>query len=492
MQRIIVIGSGFSGLSAACYLAKAGNHVTVIEKNEQPGGRARVFQSDGFKFDMGPSWYWMPDVFEQFFANFNTSPDKYYDLKRLDPSYRVFWEDGKTDIPAEYAQLRNLFEEKEKGAGTALDDFLEEAEYKYNTSMNKLVYQPCLSLTEFLKKDVLNSLIKIDMFKSIRKHVRKYFKHRQLQQLLEFPILFLGALPQNTPSLYSLMNYADIKLGTWYPMGGMGSIVDGMYNLALSLGVEFRFNEAVIKVNTINSQVSGVQTSENVYPADFVVAACDYHHVDNVLLEPKLRNYSESYWDKRDLAPSSILFYIGVNKKLDELEHHNLFFDTPFEEHANALYKQPEWPKNPLMYVCCPSKTDTTVAPQNAENLFVLIPIAPGLKDTPEIHEKYYRIAIDRIEKKIGTRFEDKIIFKRGYAQTDFIRDYNALKGNAYGLANTLSQTAFLKPSIRNKHLHNLYYSGQLTVPGPGVPPALISGEIVANQIIKDSKSPVL
>jgi phytoene desaturase len=245
------------------------------------------------------------------------------------------------------------------------------------------------------------------MFKSIRKHVKKHFKHNQLQQLLEFPILFLGALPQNTPALYSLMNYADIKLGTWYPMGGMGRIVDGMHNLAVSLGVEFRFNEPVIKMTTKNSLVSGVQTSQNTYKADFVVAACDYHHVDNVLLQSKYRNYSESYWDKRDLAPSSILFYIGVNRKLDGLEHHNLFFDTPFEEHANALYKQVEWPKNPLMYVCCTSKTDTTVAPENAENLFILIPTAPGLKDTPEIHEKYYRIAIDRIEKKIGVRFED-------------------------------------------------------------------------------------
>jgi phytoene desaturase len=434
----------------------------------------------------------MPDVFEKFFGKFNKRPDEYYELVRLNPSYRVFWEDESTNIPADYNQLKILFEEKEKGAGYALDAFMKEAEYKYYTSMNKLVYQSCLSFTEFLRKDILSSVMKIDMFKSMRKHVNKYFKHPQLQQLVEFPILFLGALPQNTPALYSLMNYADMKLGTWYPMGGMGKIIEGMYKLALSLGVKFNFNEQATKINSLGNKASGFETSKGNYSAEFVVAACDYHHVENNLIHSKHRNYSEAYWDKRDLAPSSLLFYVGVNKKLEGLEHHNLFFDTPFEEHANALYKQIRWPEDPLMYVCCPSKTDKTVAPDNCENLFILIPAAPGLIDTPEIREKYYRIAIDRIEKKLNVHFEKDIVFKRSYAQSDFINDYNAFKGNAYGLANTLSQTAFLKPSIRNKHLNNLFYAGQLTVPGPGVPPSLISGEIVANQIIKDSKTAAL
>jgi phytoene desaturase len=492
MQKVIVIGSGFAGLSASCFLAKAGYEVIILEKNEHPGGRARVFEADGFKFDMGPSWYWMPDVFERFFNQFGTSTSAYYELVRLDPSYRVFWKNETTDIPASYALLQNLFERKEAGAGDALDKFLKEAEYKYNTSMNKLVYQPCLSMKEFLTKDVLGSMLKIDLFKSMSKHVHKYFKNRQLQQLIEFPILFLGALPQNTPALYSLMNYADMKLGTWYPIGGMGKIIDGMYDLAISLGVQFKFNEPVTQIKNSGSSATGVITAKGIYNADFIVSGCDYHHTENSLLASECRNYSESYWEKRSLAPSSILYYIGVNKKIDGLKHHNLFFDSSFEKHADALYNNIKWPEDPLMYVCCPSKTDDSVAPSNCENLFILIPTAPDLTDTKEIHEKYYRIAIEKMERILGGKFENDIVFKRSYAQSNFIKDYNAYKGNAYGLANTLNQTAFLKPSIKNKKLNNLYYTGQLTVPGPGVPPSIISGEIVAKEIINHSKISVL
>ncbi len=488
MEKVIVIGSGFAGLSAACFLAKNGADVTVIEKNEQAGGRARVFRKDGFVFDMGPSWYWMPDIFERFFNQFGKSAKDYYDLKRLDPSYRVFWEDEVVDIPADFAALQALFESKEAGAGKKLEAFLKEAAYKYDAGINKFVHKPGLSVFEFVSWDVLSSLFKIDMFTSMHSHVRGYFKNPKLLQLAEFPILFLGALPQNTPALYSLMNYADMKLGTWYPDGGMWKIAEAMYKLAEELGVQFKFNEPVQKINAWGTETTGVTTDYETYSSDAVVVACDYHHADSELLPDEYKNYTEEYWDKRSMAPSCLLYYIGVNKKIDGLQHHNLFFDAPFDTHAAELYTTPQWPTNPLMYVCCPSKTDAEVAPDGCENIFALIPVAPGMEDNEKIKEHYFNIVIQRLEQRLGMSIRDAIVYKRSYAHNDFVNDYNSFKGNAYGLANTLMQTAILKPSIKNKKLVNLYYTGQLTVPGPGVPPSLISGEVVANQLLHQLK----
>lgn len=485
MKKTVVIGSGFAGLSTACYLAKAGVDVTVIEKNESAGGRARVFKKDGFVFDMGPSWYWMPDVFERFFSDFGKKPEDYYQLKRLNPSYQVFWDDEVMPIPANYDELKALFEKTEAGAGKKLDSFLAEAAYKYDAGINKLVYKPGLSLMEFAEWDVIKSFFRIDLLQSMHRHVRQFFKHPKLIQLTEFPILFLGALPANTPALYSLMNYADMKLGTWYPIGGMGQIVKAMYELAVSLGVKFRFNEPVKEISTIADEVYKVQTAKSSYATDAVVAACDYHHAEKELLDEAYRNYDEAYWNSRNMAPSSLIYYLGINKEVEGLLHHNLFFDAPFDVHADALYNDVKWPEKPLMYVCCPSKTDNTVAPAGCENLFVLIPVAPGLEDNDALREKYFDIVIERLEKRLKQNIRDAIVYKRSYAHKDFISDYNAFKGNAYGLANTLNQTAILKPSVKNKKLHNLFYTGQLTVPGPGVPPSLISGKIVAAQAQK-------
>lgn len=483
VNKVTVIGSGFAGLSAACFMAQAGLQVTVLEKNEQPGGRARSFSASGFTYDMGPSWYWMPDVFERFFNSFGTSHKEFYTLKRLDPSYQVIWADETVPVPADYGELRQLFEQLEPGAGARLDAFLKEAAYKYDAGINNLVYKPGLSLTEFMRRDVLSAVFKIDILSSIHRHVRKYFSNPKLLQLAEFPVLFLGALPENTPALYSLMNYADMKLGTWYPEGGMVRIVEGMYTLAQRLGVEFRFNEPVENIVAAGSEVLSVETSRASYRQDVVVAACDYHHTDRQLLDNSHSNYGEAYWNSRKMAPSCLLYYVGINKRLEKMEHHNLFFDAPFDRHAAALYTDPAWPEEPLMYVCCPSKTDATVAPDGCENVFILIPVAPGLEDTEEIREHYFDLAIRRIEQRTGQQVRDAVIYKRSYAGSNFISDYHAFKGNAYGLANTLKQTAVLKPGIRNKKLHNLFYTGQLTVPGPGVPPAIISGEVVAGQV---------
>jgi phytoene desaturase len=491
-NKALVIGAGFAGLSAASFLAKKGWSVTIIEKNEMPGGRARKFEAEGFTFDMGPSWYWMPDVFEKYFGSFGKKVSDFYQLQRLDPSYRVYFEKATWDLPANYEALKNLFESIEPGAANALDLFLAEAKYKYEVGVGKLVYQPSISITEFIDYELIKGVFKLDVFQSMKTHIARYFKHPYIQFLMEFPVLFLGALPENTPALYSLMNYADIKGGTWYPEFGMYSIVDGMVKVAKSLGVEFKLGEEVMHVVVENGTANKVVTSvnntgvENSYSFDVLIGAGDYHHIETNLLEKKYQSYSKKYWDSRVLAPSSLLFYVGLNKKLNGVTHHSLFFDTDFSIHGNEIYNNPVWPSNPLFYASVPSVTDTSVAPVGCENLFLLIPIAAGLEgDTAEIREKYFDILMDRLEKKWGQSIKDAIIYKRSYAVADFKNDYHSFKGNAYGLANTLLQTAFLKPSCKSKKIKNLYYTGQLTVPGPGVPPSLISGEVVANLICK-------
>jgi phytoene desaturase len=486
LKHITIIGSGFAGLSAAAYMAKEGHQVTVIEKNEQAGGRARSFESAGFTFDMGPSWYWMPDIFESFFKDFGKHPNDFYQLIRLDPSYQVLWEDLQLPLPANFTELKTVFESLEKGAGNQLELFLKEAAYKYEVGIHKFVEKPGLSITEFFTLDVAKSVFKIDLLTSIHTHVRKYFSNPKLIQIAEFPILFLGALPKNTPALYSLMNYADMKLGTWYPMGGMTELVKGMQQLAMNLGVQFKFNESVLSFEYQNKSISKIITDKNTYPTDAVIAACDYHHLETAVLAPTYRNYTDDYWEKRKMAPSSILIYLGINKKLKNILHHNLLFDAPFDQHAQELYTQPQWPSDPLMYVNCTSASDPSVAPEGNENLMVLIPTAPGLIDTDEIKEAYFKKAMAKLEKHFGEDIESHIVYKRIYAAKNFIADYHAFKGNAYGLANTLDQTAILKPSIKNKHLHNLIYAGQLTVPGPGVPPAIISGKLAAQLTLKN------
>ncbi len=485
--KVIVIGSGFAGLSAACFMAKNGQEVTILEKNSTAGGRARKFETEGFLFDMGPSWYWMPDVFERFFAQFGKKVEDYYDLVRLNPSYQVIYsETEKWNIPPEVQDLAALLDSIEPGAGKNLKLFLEEASIKYKVGMNDLVFKPGLSFTEFMSVDFFKGLLKLDLFTSHTKHVKKYFKNPKIISLLEFPVLFLGAKPQETPSLYSLMNYADMQLGTWYPMGGMHKIVEGMVALATSLGVEIKYNENVTGFETNAGVVTHVKTENKSYSCNVVIAGADYHHVDQEILDLPHRNYTASYWDKRTMAPSSLLFYLGIDKKIEGLQHHNLFFDEDFGQHAIEIYDNPQWPSKPLFYVCCPSITDASVAPVGKENLFILIPVAPGIEDTEAIREKYFNMVMQRLEHLTGQTILSHIIYKKSYAHKDFIADYNSFKGNAYGLANTLNQTAILKPSIKSKKLSNLYFTGQLTVPGPGVPPSLISGEVVANEIIKN------
>ena len=484
MKKVAVIGSGFSGLACSSFLAKKGHTVTVFEKNTDAGGRARMFSENGFVFDMGPSWYWMPEVFENFFNQFGKSTKDYYELIQLDPGFQIIYsENDVLKIPASKEELKNEFENIEKGSAEKLEKFLKEAEFKYKVGMSELVYKPAYSWFEFMSMDVITGMLKSNVFSSVSSYVRKYFKDERLIMLLEFPVLFLGAMPNQIPALYTLMNHSALSQGTFYPMGGMFKIVEGMKKLAESQGVQFKFNDPIKRLKITANKISSVKTELNDQYFDGVIASADYHHVEQNLLPAEYRNYSESYWNKKTFAPSSLIFYLGVNKKINKLLHHNLFFDADFKAHSVAIYETPSWPEEPLFYVCCPSKTDATVAPEGMENVFILIPIATGIEDNESIRENYFQKVIKRLEKYTEDKISEHIIYKKSYCVSNFINDYNAFGGNAYGLANTLKQTAVLKPSLRNKKVKNLFYTGQLTVPGPGVPPALISGQIAAKEL---------
>jgi phytoene desaturase len=487
--KAIVIGSGFAGLSCATCLATEGWEVTVLEKNASFGGRARQFAAQGFTFDMGPSWYWMPDVFEAYFNKFGKSVADYYELERLDPSYKIVWgQDDETALPASVNELCKLFESLEAGSGPQLMQFLEEAKFKYQVGINDLVYKPGRSIFEFTDLKLLYGILKMDVFNSIAASIKKRFKHPQIIQMLEFPVLFLGALPENTPALYSLMNYADIALGTWYPKGGMCKIVEAMLNLAQEKGVKLLSNKNVSQIQISQGKATKVITQNAEYEADVVISTADYEHTESKLLEAQYQSYSAEYWDSRVMAPSSLLFYLGINKKIQGLGHHTLYFDVPFEQHAREIYETPQWPTEPMFYVNCTSSTDPSTAPEGCENIFILIPVAIDLKDEESTREYYYNLVLDRLEKRSGQSIKEHVVFKRSFAHNDFISDYNAFKGNAYGLANTLMQTSILKPSLKSKKVSNLFYAGQLTVPGPGVPPSLISGQVVAKEVIKEFK----
>jgi phytoene desaturase len=487
-RKALVIGAGFSGISAATALASRGFEVKILEKHSGPGGRARQFKDSGYTFDMGPSWYWMPDVFEKYFSWYGHAPSDFYTLKRLDPSYCIYYgKDDKIDVPAGLEALVNLFEKEDPGSGIRLRRFLKEAAYKYEVGVNKLVYKPGRSLSELLEWELISGVMKLDVFSSIARHVRKVTKNDKLVRMMEFPVLFLGALPGNTPALYSLMNYADMALGTWFPEGGMYEIVKAMVKVAQKQGVEFIYNAPADEFRFSANSIKAVRSGDRWFDADVVVSSADYHHTEQALLPAHFRNYSTSYWKKRVMAPSCLIYYVGLNAKIDGgMPHHTLFFDESLDQHATEIYTHPQWPSAPLFYVSLTTKTDPSGAPEGHENMFVLIPVASNLEDTEEIRESYFKKVLERMERLTGQELQSKIDYYRSYAYTDFVADYHSFRGNAYGLANTLMQTANLKPSCKNKKLENLYYTGQLTVPGPGVPPALISGKVVAEEVCKD------
>ncbi len=485
-KNIKIIGSGFSALAASCYLAKQGHSVVIYEKNTTTGGRARQLKKEGFVFDMGPTWYWMPDVFERFFADFGKKPSDYYDLSKLSPAYKVYFgEKDSITIADNLEEIATTFENVEKGSSKKLKEFISEAQSNYNIAIKNLVYRPGVSPLELITPETMTKVGQF--FGNISKDVRKRFKNKRLIQILEFPVLFLGAKPSDTPSFYSFMNFADFGLGTWHPKNGMYAVVEAMQKLAEEMGVEIKTNAVINEIIVEDGKAEGLIVNGTKIEADIIVSGADYHHTET-LLPQKYRAYTEEYWNKKTFAPSSLLFYVGFDKKITEVEHHTLFFDVDFEKHAEAIYDDPKWPDEPLFYASFPSKTDDNAAPNGKEAGIFLIPLAPGITDTAELRNTYFDKIMERFEKLTGQSIQNNIIFKESFCINDFTKEYNSYKGNAYGLANTLLQTAFLRPKLKSKKVKNLYFTGQLTVPGPGVPPALISGKLVS-ELIRKNKS---
>jgi phytoene desaturase len=486
-KRIVVIGAGLSGLSSAALLAKRGFAVTVIDKQSTPGGVARSFSDNGFTFDRGPSWYLMPEVFERFFAEFGKKSSDYYRLIALDPSYKVFY--GAHDwltIRRDRGYTYRLFDGLEEGGGRKIEAYLQDAQYKYETAMTDFLYREYRSLFDFFNKKTMVGGVKLNLFQSLDKHIRRSFTHEKIHKILGYNVVFIGCSPFKSPALYSLMSHVDITQGVFYPEGGISRLAEAIYRVATDHGAEFIFGEEVKAITIAQGKATAVETDKQAIGADGVLAAVDYHHAEQDLLPPAYRRYSPSYWRKRVLAPSALLIYLGLNKKIPGLEHHNLFLSERWERHFAAIFDRPAWPDDPSYYIGCSSKTDPTVAPRDGENLFILVPIAPGLDDNEDIRERLFESIISHLEGLLGMRIADAVVVKHVAAQGDFERVYNLYKGTAMGLAHTLFQSALFRPSHRSKRVSNLYFSSHYTHPGIGMPMVIISSHITADIIGRD------
>ena len=486
-MKATIVGGGFGGLAGAALLENQGFQVTLLEKNKDVGGRARVWLKDGFVFDMGPSWYLMPEVFERFFLEMGTERNKYYDLQLLDPYYRVFFSpEERVDITSDLDATRRIFESFEPGGAQKLDAYLKQAKYKYDVAIAEFLYREYRSIRQFLNRRLLVEGSRLNVFSTLDKFVSRYFSDRRAKQILEYAMVFLGTSPQNAPALYSIMSHVDLNLGVYFPRGGMAALVDGMRKLAEDAGAQVLTEQPVTRIRADGKKATAVETAHDEFPTDLVLVNADYHHAETALLDAEHRSYSDRYWNSRVLAPTMFVVYLGLNKKLTNLAHHNLYFTDPWNDHFDTIFRHPEWPEDPSYYVSCASYDDETVAPAGKENIFFLVPVAPGLEDTDDFREAYADKIIAHFERISGEDITPHIQIRRVFSHRDFAADYNAFKGTALGLAHTLRQTAVFRPSHRSKRLGNLFYSGQYTHPGIGVPMTLISSQVISEQIARE------
>ncbi len=487
-KKVIVIGAGIGGLSSAALLAKHGFSVCVVEKNEQPGGRARVYSKDGFIFDMGPSWYLMPDVFTRYFTLFDKRAEDFYQLKRLDPNYRVFFGNAKTlDIPADRKELMKLFDSITPDGGAKLDKYLEHAKEQYDIAMQDFMYRDYTSIFNFLSWRIITKGTRLRILDNIDAYVSRYFSDPDIRKIFEYTMVFLGGSPYNTPALYAIMSHVDMELGVWYPLGGMGMLVKALHDLGEQHGVEYRYNEPVRQVTVNgNNTACAVVTDAGTIRGDIVVINADYQHAETALLPSRFRTYGDSFWNKKIMGPSAFILYLGLGRKVDGLVHHNLFLEPSWDNHFRQIFDEPAWPDRFSYYVSCPSKTDSTVAPDGCENIFILVPVAPGLEDTDEVRIRYCDRVLDHLDSLLGDNLRKDILVKRIYAHRDYIKDYNAFRGTALGLSHTLLQTAVFRPAHKSKKVKNLFYTGSYTHPGVGVPMVMIASQLVCERILEE------
>lgn len=486
-KKVIIIGAGIGGLALAALLGKKGYKVTVLEKNSTIGGRAMHFKSKGFTFDMGPSWYLMPDVFEKYYKIFNKRPSDFFKLIHLDPHYRIFFSDDEiVDIVKDLKKNLEIFEKIEKGSAKKIKEYLKKSEYQYKVAMNEFVYKNYNSIFDFFNKRIMKEGPKLNIFESFDKYVSRFVESDKIKKILQYSVVFLGGSPKNTPAMYSLMSHIDFNMGVFYPIGGINKIIDSLETLGKENKVNIIKNSEVKKIITKNSIAVGVKTKNKTYEADLIISNADYPFTELKLLDENDRSYDEKYWNKKTLAPSAFIIYLGVKGKVKKLKHHNLFFANDWEEHFQEIFKNPALPNKPSYYICSPSKSDNSVAPKNHENIFILVPVAANLKLNEKLKEKYSKSIITHFENIINEKISDRIVFKKIFTQDDYESLYNSFRGTALGLSHTFFQTAIFRPSNKSKKLKNLYYVGQYTNPGIGMPMAIISAQLTAERILND------
>lgn len=483
--KIVVVGGGFGGLSTACFLADKGYEVELIEKNETVGGRASVLEEDGYRFDMGPSWYLMPDIFERFFNKFDHEPEDFYELNRLDPNYRIFFKDGDVmDVPADPEEASELFETYEDGAGEAFQRYLDKSEETYEIGMNEFVLKDRNNFRDYISLDVLKNARGISLIKKMQDHVEEYFDNSKLQQVMQYTLVFLGGSPRNTPALYNLMSHVDFNMGVYYPEGGIYSVIEGMKELGEELGVTYSTGEEVIEIN--KDERPYVVTEDRRIECVAVVSNADYAFTETELLPDKYTTHDRDYWESKTYAPSAFLMYFGVDDELENLEHHSLVLPEDWNPHFEKIFDNPDLPDDPAYYICNPSETDDSVAPEGESAIFVLVPIAAELELNEEKREKFRKAVLEDIAENTGEDLRGKINYEKIFAGEEFKEKYNSFNGTALGIAHTLRQTSVFRPKQRSKKMKGLYYTGQYTNPGIGMPMCLISGEHAAEKVVED------
>ncbi len=495
---VAIVGAGVGGLAVANLLAKAGYEVSVHEARSQLGGRMGMLAKDGFRFDTGPSWYLMPEVFDHFYEILGSSTKSQLKLTKLEPAYQVFLESEKNPlvITGDEKADAEMFERRETGAGEALINYLDSAEKIYKLALENFLYTTFESPRNFMGPGLLRhgpAMLK-NAQQTMNKLTGKHFKDPGLRQILEYPSVFLGSSPFKVPAIYHLMSYLDFRQGVYYPQGGMYSVTESMVSIGRNLGVKFYLNKAVKAIEIQDKEATGLRMNDGSrILADIVISNADMHFTQTKLLPTHAQDYPSSYWKKRQAGPSALLMYLGVKGSLPQLKHHNLFFVKDWKENFAKIAEAKEWPIPASIYVCKSSQTDSSVAPKGHENVFVLVPLPAN----PNLHadklEEYAELYIQQIAEQSGViDFAERIVTKELYGPADFYNDYNSWKGTALGLGHELRQSAMLRPRTRSKKTKNLYYVGANVQPGIGVPMCLISAELVYKQITGDkTKGPI-
>jgi phytoene desaturase len=490
-KHVVIIGSGLGGLATAAYLAKAGLKVTVFEKNEQLGGRASMLEKDGFRFDMGPSWYLMPDIFKHAFDLLGEKIEDHLDLVKLNPSYRVYFKDENikpVDLRSIVDEDKKIYEGLEAGSAAKLDEYLERSKYQYEVSKKDFLYGNIDSPLDFFTPRLMIEGTKLSVFQTMDKYVKRWFSSAAVQKLLQYPLVFLGNSPYNAPAIYSMMTHIDTELGVFYPKGGIYEITKALVAIGKKYGVTYHANAEAKRILVEGKQTKGIQLSSGeVINADIVVSNADLEWTDRVLLGEEQRVHSDGYWKKRVLAPSAFIAYLGIKGRVQGLEHHTLVFAKDWKENFRQIFDQPQWPTDPSFYVCTPSKTDASVAPADHENLFILVPVAAGLDDSLEQREAYLKKILTTIEEQTGEKdLADRVVVKELFSVRDFEKRYNSYRGTALGLAHTLFQTAWFRPKTKHPKIDNLFFVGAGAQPGIGMPMVLISAELIVKRLMKN------